>query len=49
MVDLVQYPLDFLGKIKGSLLLNNQEFIDLVECPLTSDLFEAIVRNRIEK
>lgn len=39
----------FLGKIKGSFLLKNQEFIDLVECPMSSDQFEEIVRSRIEK
>ncbi len=37
----------FLNQIKNSLRLNMREFEELVECPLTTEDFEAIVRGRL--
>ncbi len=39
----------FLNQIKNSLKLNMREFEDLVECPLTSEDFETLVRARLGK
>jgi hypothetical protein len=37
----------FLNQIKNSLKLNVREFEDLVECPLTSEDFENLIRMRL--
>jgi hypothetical protein len=39
----------FLQQIKKSLRLSNREFEDLVECPLTGEDFEGIVRARLKR
>jgi hypothetical protein len=39
----------FLSQIKNSLKLNVREFEDLVECPLTAEGFEALIRARLSK
>ncbi len=39
----------FLNQIKNSLKLNMREFEDLVECPLTSEDFESLIRARLGK
>ena len=36
----------FLQNVKNNLRLKNREFEDLVECPLTSEEFEGLVRER---
>lgn len=36
----------FLKKVKNQLMLNNENFVDLVECPLTPEAYEEIVRSK---
>jgi hypothetical protein len=39
----------FLKQIRNNLKLDSKEFEDLVDCPLTADEFEEIVRKKISR
>lgn len=38
----------FLNQIKNSFRLNNSEFEDLVECPLSAEEYKNILQSRLE-
>jgi hypothetical protein len=39
----------FLQQIKRSLRLSNREFEELVDCPLTAEEFETLLRERMDR
>ncbi len=38
----------FIKKIRENLKINNQELVDLAECPLSAEEYEALIRDRLE-
>jgi len=38
----------FIKKIRENLKINNQELVDLAECPLSAEEYESLIRDRLE-
>ena len=39
----------FITSIRNNLRLSNREFEDLIDCPLTSEEFEELIRDRLDQ